>query len=278
MQTIIFDAEYFNIADTLRCGQTFRFFPYKKGYLVISGSHICYAYNEGNKAYIQTDNPNYFYNYFDLDVDYNKIYNNALSYNIDILTKAATLGKGIRILRQDSVEMLYHFIISQNNNIPRIQKSIEKLSIKAGKKINSPFGELYSFPTPEEFATLSLDDLKDAGLGYRAEYLYNLTKNIVNGIINVQNLKMLDETSLYNFLVSIKGVGDKVANCVTLFGFYKTKSFPVDTWVEKIYLNNFNGTLTNRKKITEHFINLFNENAGYIQQYLFHYKRNLENK
>ena len=276
MQTLVFDAEYFNIEDTLRCGQTFRFFPYKKGYIVISLDKVCYAYNENGKAYIETDFPNYFYNYFDLGVDYSKIVNSALSYNISVLTKAVTLGKGIRILRQDSVETLYHFIISQNNNIPRIQSSIEKLSTLYGQKILSPFGEFYAFPTIETLNNLTISDFLAVGLGYRAEYLKTLSSDIILNKINVENLKTLSATDLYNALISIKGVGDKVANCVTLFGFYKTKSFPVDTWIEKIYKTDFVGVLTNRKKITEYFISLFGDNAGYFQQYLFHYKRNLE--
>lgn len=276
MQILEFNGEYFNIEDTLLCGQVFRYKRYLKGYLVISQDKICYAYNENNKAYLQTDYPEYFYNYFDLDTDYSIIVNNALTYNNEALKTSALLGKGIRILRQNSTEALYHFIISQNNNIPRIQKSIENLSKKVGKKLVSPFGEYYAFPTPNELNLLTIDDFKELGLGYRAEYFSILTADVVSGKFNVDTLSSLNEQELYNALISIKGVGDKVANCALLFGFHKTKSFPVDTWIEKIYHDSFLGELKNRKKITEYFIDLFGENSGYFQQYLFYYKRSLE--
>ena len=278
METLIFNDEYFSIADTLLCGQVFRFKRYQKGYLVISTDKICYAYNENGNAYIQTEYPEYFYNYFDLSTDYSRIVLDAVNSDINVLKTSATLGKGIRILRQNSVEALYHFIISQINNIPRIQSSIEKLAVKAGRKITSPFGEYYSFPTPNELCLLTEEDFKSLGLGYRAGYFKTLTNSVINNVLNLSAFSTLTEADLYKALISIKGVGDKVANCVILFGYHKTKSFPVDTWIEKIYRENFNGTLTDRKKITEYFINRFGENSGYFQQYLFYYKRSLENK
>ena len=277
MKTLNFSAEYFSVADTLLCGQVFRFKQYEKGYLVISGDKICYAYNENGNAYIQTEYPNYFYNYFDLNCNYSEIVKSAKSVGSETLTTSATLGKGVRILRQPPEETLYHFIISQNNNIPRIKQSIEKLAEKVGKKCSSPFGEYYAFPSSSELLTLSESDLKSCGLGYRAEYISKLAKNIVDGL-NVSLYTDLPVETLYKNLTAIKGVGDKVANCVILFGYHKTASFPVDTWIEKIYRENFNGVIKDRKKITEYFINLFGENAGYYQQYLFYYKRSLENK
>ena len=278
MQTLIYNDTYFIIEDTLNCGQVFRFKKYQKGYLVISTDKICYAYNENGNAYLQTEYPEYFQNYFDVFTNYQLIVNSALSKNTKILTLSASLGKGIRILRQDPTETLFSFLISQNNNIPRIKQSIEKLAEKVGKKHTSPFGEYYAFPTVTELSTLSVEDYKALGLGYRAEYFHGLVNKMINGEINVQSLSNLSTNELYNYLTSVKGVGDKVANCVLLFGFYKTDSFPVDTWIEKFYIENYQGTLKNRKKITEYFINLYGKNAGFFQQYLFYYKRSLEFK
>lgn len=276
MTKLTYNSKYFNIADTLLCGQVFRFKEYKKGYTVISEDKICYVYTDGDTTYIETDYPEYFHNYFDLNNNYENIVNAAKNFKNEILIKAATLGKGIRILRQNSIEALYHFIISQNNNIPRIKSCIEKLSEKVGQKKSSVFGEYYVFPTPKQILSLSDSDLKEAGLGYRAQYLKELSNSIVNGL-DVCEYKDLSVEKLYENLTSIKGVGDKVANCVILFGYHKTESFPVDTWIEKIYREDFNGTIKNRKKITEYFIDLFKENAGYFQQYLFYYKRSLTN-
>ncbi len=275
MEKIVFSNEYFNLTDTLSCGQIFRFKEYKNGYLVFSNDKICYAYVDGDNAIIETEDKDYFYNFFDLVTDYSKIYNSAISYGNHTLTLSANLGKGVRILRQDSFEMTFSFLISQNNNIKRISNSIERLSEKVGTKKSSPFGEYYAFPTIEQLKTLTIQDYKDLGLGYRAEYFYGLVELIYQGFL-IENLKDLSEQELYNSLVNIKGIGDKVANCIMLFGFYKTKSFPVDTWTYKIYTENFNGTIKNREKVTEWFISEFGDYSGYFQQYLFYYKRSLE--
>ena len=167
------------------------------------------------------------------------------------------------------------FIISQNNNIKRIISTIEKLCEKVCIKLNSPFGEYYPFPTVEQLKTLTESDYKSLGFGYRGKFFINLLKDVENGLL-IDSFKSLNDVDLYNALTKINGVGDKVANCVMLFGFYKTKTFPVDTWIEKIYLNDFKGNLKDRKKISKWFIDKFQENAGYYQQYLFYYKRSLE--
>ena len=203
---------------------------------------------------MQTEYPEYFQNYFDVFTNYQLIVNSALSQNNKTLTLSATLGKGIRILRQNPTETLFSFLISQNNNIPRIKQSIEKLAEKVGQKRLSPFGEYYAFPTVTELATLSVEDYKALGLGYRAEYFHGLVNAILNGLVNVEEFSSLNTLNLYNKLINVKGVGDKVANCVLLFGFYKTDSFPVDTWIEKFYIENYGGTLKNRKKIKKCFI------------------------
>ena len=275
MTSLTVKSEYFNPIDTLSCGQVFRYKPYEKGYLLISGDKICYIYKEGDDIVIQTEYKDYFYNYFDLSRDYFNIYNLAVNYGNQTLKLSAESGKGIRILKQDAFEMLFTFIISQNNNIKRITATVEKLCEKVGKKLTSPFGDYYAFPTLEQLCALTDNDYKELGFGYRGKYFICLIENLKNGL-SIEKLKGYDDDKLYSELTSFCGVGDKVANCVMLFGFFRTKTFPVDTWIEKIYLEDFNGTLKDRKKISEWFISEFNEYSGYIQQYLFHYKRNLE--
>lgn len=275
MEIITVKSEYFNPKDTLFCGQVFRFKPYKKGYLLISTDKICYIYSDGENTYIETEYKDYFYNYFDLGRDYSKIYDKAVSYDIEILKLSAELGKGIRILKQDAFEMLFTFIISQNNNISRITSTVEKLSEKVGKLCTSPFGSYYAFPTVDEMSLLTEEDYKALGFGYRGKYFISLITEINSGL-SIENLKLLSTEKLYQALTSLLGVGDKVANCVMLFGFNKTQTFPVDTWIEKLYYVDFNGELKDRKKISKWFISEFKEYSGFIQQYLFHYKRNLE--
>lgn len=277
MEKIVFSSEYFSPIDTLTCGQIFRFKEYKNGYLVFSNDKICYIYIDGDSAVIETEDKDYFYNFFDLSTDYSEIYRRAINYGNNTLTISANLGKGVRILRQNAFEIIFSFLISQNNNIKRITNSIERLCEKVGAKKNSPFGEYYAFPKLEELKKLTLSNLKELGLGYRAEYFLELVA-LLDGGYSIENLKRLNELNLYRELIKIKGIGDKVANCIMLFGFYKTKSFPVDTWTYKIYTENFNGTIKNREKVTEWFISEFGDYSGYFQQYLFYYKRSLENK
>ncbi len=277
MKTIIISSEFFNIKDTLECGQIFRYKPREKGYLVYSMDKCAYVYTEDGYTFISVleEDYKYFYNYFDLDNDYSKIYNSAINENVAVLTKSAQLGKGVRILNQDKIETLFSFIISQNNNIPRIKGIIEKLCENLGEKKVFNGVEYYSFPTAKTLAKKEIEFFYSVGLGYRAPYIKRLAEEITAGL-DVGGFSSLDTITLKKSLVNIYGVGPKVADCVSLFGFHRTDSFPVDTWIEKVYKQDFNGEIKDRKKIAEYFVNKFKKNSGYYQQYLFYYKRSLE--
>lgn len=278
MEKIVFDSEYFNPKDTLTCGQIFRFTPFGKGYKVFSTDKCAYLYVENESTVVECDACDlaYFHNFFDLERDYESIYSFAVSENIPALTMAANKAKGIRILNQDCTEMLFSFIISQNNNIPRISGIIERLSTALGEKKTFMGEDYYSFPTAQKMSEQSVDFFYKVGLGYRAPYIKRLADDIVKGF-NVEGLKELSTTQLKKSLLSIYGVGAKVADCVALFGFHRSDSFPVDTWIEKVYREDFGGQIKDRAKISEYLVGRFKENAGYYQQYLFHYKRQGEN-
>lgn len=272
-----FSSKFFNIKDTLECGQVFRFVRFDKGYIVFSLDKCCYCYNQNDVSVIECleQDAKYFYNYFDLSCDYETIFNQALRENVDILSTSAKLGRGIRILKQDPIETLISFIISQNNNIPRIKGIIEKLCTALGEKRTQFNYTYYAFPNIERMAKEDLSFYKSIGLGYRAEYVRQLAEDIINGL-NVYELNKLNTNDLKKSLLNIYGVGPKVADCVLLFGFHRSDSFPVDTWIEKVYRENFNGKLLSRAKITKYFTDRFKNNSGYYQQYLFYYKRSLE--
>ena len=271
------DKEYFNIEDTLKFGQAFSFEQYDKGYIVRSRDKFAYVYCEQEKIVIKTEHKDYFYNYFDLAKNYEQIIQRAKSFNIDLLNQASNLGKGIRILRQDPYEMIISFLISQNNNISRITKSIFYLCEKLGDRVDF-LGTRYTFPSPYALANASQELLKNAGLGYRCEYVKNTAQMMLNGKLDINYLSSLPTSELKRELLKVKGIGDKVANCITLFGFYRLDSFPVDTWIEKVYLTDFKGESTSREKMTEYFIDKFGLDSGIIQQYLFHYKRNIQGR
>ena len=279
MKKIIVSNEYFNIKDTLECGQTFRFTEHGLGYKVYSLDKCAYCYTTETDTVIECNDHDYdyFYNYFDLNTDYNSIYSSAINSNVEILKTSAKLGKGVRILNQNPFETTLSFLISQNNNIPRIKSIIEKLCSNLGEQKTFNGETYYTFPTIDKLKTKTVDFYKTLGLGYRAEYVLNLL-NYLTANPDLSILKNLPTKDLKQVLLSIKGIGPKVADCVTFFGFRKTDSFPVDTWIEKIYIEDFKGMLKSREKMSEYFVKEFGENSGYFQQYLFYYKRTLQKK
>ncbi len=277
MIELVFENEFFNIKDTLECGQVFRFVPYKSGYKVFSADKCAYCYQDGTQTIVQCEDcdENYFSNYFDIARDYGEIYQSALDCNLDALTTSAKLGKGIRILNQNYEEALFSFIISQNNNIPRIKGIIERLCTALGQEKTFDGERFFTFPHAKEMANKDLEFYKSLGLGYRAEYIKRLADDISCKRVVMDALKGLPTAQLTKALVAIHGVGPKVADCVTLFGFHRSDSFPVDTWIEKVYREDFQGTLTDRAKISQELKQRFGQNSGYFQQYLFYYKRSL---
>ncbi len=270
MKKLIYDSEFFDIKDTLECGQIFRFKPFKDGYLIFSLGNACYAYKSGDKTVVETDDEEYFYKFFDLGEDYSRIFGYAMQCDFDVVKKSASAGKGIRILRQDPEEMLYSFIISQNNNIPRIKGIIEKTCSALGDRKEFMGEEYYAFPSSEKLAEKDEKFYSELGYGYRAGYMTAVSKAMTEGFKIDDSLPT---AMLKAKLLTLKGVGPKVADCISLFGYHRTDSFPVDTWIEKLYVEDFGGTEKDRKKITEYFQNLFGEYSGYVQQYVFFYKR-----
>ncbi|MBE5754801.1 MAG: 8-oxoguanine DNA glycosylase [Clostridiales bacterium] len=276
MKQIVFNNEFFNIKDTLECGQIFRFTPFENGYLVYSMDKCAYAYSKDNNTVIECEevDEEYFYNFFDLARDYKTIYNAAKSNGVKILSDACEQGKGIRILKQNALEMLFSFLISQNNNIPRIKGSIDKLCASLGEKKTFNGKVYFTFPSVSKMAEQSVEFYRQIGLGYRAEYILSLAKTIKCGL-DINSYNKLSTVELKKELIKLYGVGPKVADCVLLFGFNRTDSFPVDTWIDKVYIEDFNGTEKSREKVSKWFVGKFKDNSGYFQQYLFHYKRNL---
>ncbi|MDE7453611.1 MAG: N-glycosylase [Clostridia bacterium] len=263
-----FDAEYFNPLHTLDCGQVFRFYPYKEGFAVISADKACYVHSEGNKTVVESSDCDYFWHYFDLDRDYSEIVEKAKSFNIPLLSRSAEQCKGLRILNQNREEMIFSFIISQNNNIPRIKGIINRICEGLGERVD---GKYYAFPKAKAIAEAGAEFFRSAGAGYRDVYLVETGARIAAE--GIERLESLDAPALKAELLKYTGIGPKVADCVSLFGFGKMTSFPVDTWIEKIYREDFGGTLTNRDKISKYLVETFKEYSGYMQQYLFYGKR-----
>lgn len=272
MELLKIESKFFNPKDTLECGQVFRYKPFLDGYLVFSVDKCCYLYEKGGYTYIESEDVNYFENYFDLTTDYQEIYDKVKSYNVEFLTNALEYGKGIRILKQDLVETAFSFIISQNNNIKRIQSSIEKLCVALGDK-KSFIGETYyTFPKIEKMVEKDKAFFRELGFGYRDAYILEFAKSLYKGL-DLNSFKSLDTKSLEKKLVSIYGIGKKVADCILLFAYNRSDAFPVDTWIEKFYVENLGGKERDRAKMSLDLQCRFGDLSGYVQQYVFYFKR-----
>ena len=206
--------------------------------------------------------------YFDLDYDYGYIVDNLIKGPDEFLNKAAEYGRGIRILRQDPFEMLISFIISQNKNIPSIKTCIERISQVYGKRcIDGTTGSIYyTFPSAKVLAEAKKEDLRALKLGYRDEYIIGAAKAVISGELNLEDLKVFIHEEAVKSLKTVKCIGDKVANCISLFGLHHIEAFPVDVWMKRV--------------LSEIYDNKFDPNsyqgyAGIVQQYMFYYIRHV---
>lgn len=194
--------------------------------------------------------------YFDMPRDYSSIKDKIYATGDPYLIQAVNFGYGIRILQQDLWEVLISFIISQQNNISRIKGIIKKLCAQ---------NNLY-FPSPEEIASYSENDLKKIGLGYRASYVKNAAMSVCSGNFSLEKLRSMNYSNAITYLKSLEGVGEKVANCVALFGLQKLDAFPIDVWIKRILEREYGG-------IESFQIERFPGFAGIVQQYMFFYER-----
>lgn len=207
--------------------------------------------------------------YFDLNVDYLKIESEISKIDQNI-NKAVKNTSGIRILNQSNFETLISYIISANNNIPRISRSINVISEKYGQKIDYENNIYYLFPTPEMLKDVTEDDFQNCGVGFRARYLKHTVADILNGKINLNSLKNIDTNDAKKGLLSIMGVGPKVADCVLLFSYGRKEIFPIDVWVKRVMENIYFKKSTSLKQIDEYAKNNFGKYAGIVQQHLFY--------
>ena len=255
----------FDVIQTLNCGQIFRFVIDGNSAKVYSMDKFAYITWDSEKIEIHTDDVEYFYNFFDLDRDYSKIKDELRKD--EFLKSAVDYGSGIRIINNDAYEIIISFIISANNNIKRIKNSIEYLCQHFGKYM----GSYYAFPTLNELKKVTIQQFKQAGLGYRAEQMYMTVQRLVD--VDIENLKSEEKDQQFKFLLSLKGVGEKVANCIMLFGLGVKDVFPVDTWINKVYNDLTHTNTTDRKKITQELTARYKDLSGYAQQYFFYYYR-----
>ena len=250
-----------DLKQTLESGQCFRWKRQEDGsYQGIAGGRVLHARQEAEGVTlldIEESEVEGWLKYFDCETDYNAI---IKQFSADKTLKAAAEeNRGVRILRQEPFETLISFIISQNNNIPRIIGIIDRLCESFGEKT----GDFYSFPSAETLAALSESDLAPLRAGFRCRYILDAAGKVSRGEVDLDSIYDMDYESGKALLKTIVGVGDKVADCVLLFAYHKTEAFPTDVWIKRITAEYYSDGLPE----------CMGEYKGIAQQYLFEYFR-----
>ncbi|EEI86629.1 8-oxoguanine DNA-glycosylase (ogg) [Anaerococcus lactolyticus ATCC 51172] len=275
---LILREDSFKVDHIFECGQCFNFRKNDDGSFtaVFLGKIInlleCDGYTLVRNVSLD-DFYDIFYDYFDLGTDYGAI-KQALSES-EILKEASDYGYGIRILNQELFETTISFIISANNQIPRIKKAVRIISERYGTYLGEYMGEkYYSFPSPEVLANVDPLELREyARVGFRDVRIVETAKAFVDGFLNFEDEKTLTDKDLHNKLNNLPGIGPKVADCIMLFAYHRRETFPVDVWIKRVMETLFIGKEVPKKQVDNYAREIFGDLAGYAQQYLFYYGR-----
>lgn len=274
------------IADS---GQCFRMAPQPDdSYFVISRDRCLKISQRGQEIVFccPDSDLDFWLNYFDISTDYQAVFHLAESGD-PYVARAAACASGIRILRQEPWEMIITFVISQQKTIPAIRTLVEALSRRYGRYLENPWKiPAFSFPSPQELSRASLEDLQNLKLGYRAKYIHRLCREVLEGRLDLGRLASLSYEEAMACLTGFYGIGKKVANCVCLFGLHHVSAFPVDTWIQKILMEEYYsdaryGKIPKNRLfdqiLADHF-SRYGQYAGIIQQYIFYYERLRQNR
>lgn len=258
------DVADYDLHQTFLCGQAFRFDEYKDGFKGFIGDHLCYITLTGEKLTVE-----FFYGtptdadavaigqFLSLDMDYAALKKQFAQD--EKLAQAIKFAPGIRVLNQHFFETLITFIISQNNNIPRIKKLCDALSQRYGTKV----GDSFAFPTAQQLAQVSEEDYREMRFGFRAKYLADAVAKVLDGTVDEAVVKSLDYPAAQQYLMQISGVGPKVADCVLLFSCRQYSSVPKDVWIKRAMAQLY----------PDGFPDCCIGYQGIAQQYIFHWAR-----
>lgn len=266
-QKIKIQLENFEIAQIHRSGQWFRMEDLGEGRFGILAAEkyleICQHGQECEFYCSREDMEGFWKDYFDLQTDYGKFIR-EIDEKDQYLAKAARLGQGIRILHQDLWEMIVSFLISQQNNIPRIRRCIANICERYGERRQNSQGRTYdTFPRPEALAEAREEDLRDCNLGYRSRYIKKTARMVMDGEISLEAVRNMKYPEAREELLKLYGVGEKVADCICLFALHQMEAFPVDTHI--------------RQALEKHYpqgfpFDRYKDCSGVMQQYIFYYE------
>jgi len=273
----------FELADIFDCGQCFRWNKQEDGsYTGVFKNNVMNVQKKGDtvtfKGMCNGNIKEIVEDYFDLNRNYEEI-KEILSKIDNHVKTSIEYGQGIRILNQDLWEMIISYIISANNNIPRIKLIIGRISKNYGKEIEWKGEKYYTFPTPEELKNVSIEDYRKLGTGFRDVRLYETVQMVLDKKVDLEKMKNNPNTmEVREELLTLSGVGPKVADCILLFSTLKRfEVFPIDVWVRRVmnelYIKNEDETKVNKKELEKLAQEKFGNLAGIAQQYLFYWKR-----
>lgn len=279
-RVILEGVEDFELQHILECGQCFRWYrEADDSYTLVAHNRILNIAKQKDQIFFNHANIEDFYGfwkaYFDLDRDYRGI-KKVLCENDPVMERAIEKGHGIRILKQDEWETLISFIISSNRGIPLIKKSIEELSEKYGQFIGI-YGNRkhYAFPEPEALLNRTIEEIQLCRTGYRAKYIVDAAAIVGEQQMDIYAIHNLDTDMARRNLLRINGVGPKVADCILLFSMGKFDAFPIDVWVKRVMEYFYLQEDMPLKTIQDYGQKRFGKYAGFAQQYLFYYAREL---
>lgn len=273
--------DHFDVRQILESGQVFRFEKITdQSYMLVAKQKVIKLAQHEESSSVMIYNTNIseldevWSHYLDINTNYAEIAN-TLSAKDEHMAKAVAFGQGIRILKQDPWEMLISFIISQNKAIPHIKECIKNISRQFGIPIeDEDCNGYYTFPTPEELKDATEEDLRACKVGFRAPYIIDACHKILNEEIVLNDLYLISAEEAKEKLMSIKGVGPKIADCILLFAYSKMELFPTDVWIKRVVEGlYFEGREMKLAEIQKFAKSYFGNLAGYAQQYLFFYGR-----
>lgn len=273
---MIIEVNNFNLHDTVTCGQIFRFYVEDdNSYTVILTDRVVNLKLDGNKLIIDSNNMDnierIIRDYFDLDFDYDSINDVLLSIdsdNKDIIDKCI----GLKMINEPKLEVIVSYILSANNGVPQIRNSLNNISRMFGEKVIFRGNDYYLFPSIDRLKIASVSDFRNCKAGFRDKYLYEFIQSVVNGSFSFDLIDSMNSSDALKYLMSFKGIGEKVASCILLFGYHRFDVFPIDTWVKKYMKDKYN--IDKVSDIRKFMLDKYSNNCGLIIQYVFHYSRN----
>ena len=266
----------FDLKATITCGQIFRFILEEDGsYTVIIKDRVINLKEDNDYIIVESSKEDnlkeIIYDYFDLDRNYEIIEKNILKCDKK-LEDALIFSRGLKMIQQDPFETIIAYIISQNNRVPSIANALNLISLNYGEKVVFKDKEYYLFPSVDKLKTLSTLDFRNCKVGFRDKYLYEIMRNIENNLLDIESIYNMNSEDSLKYLVSFKGIGNKVASCILLFAYQKFDVYPIDTWVKKFMKEDYN--IEGEQNIKKFTYDTYKEYSGLAIQYMFNYKRN----